>query len=193
VKSINIYLTGVGGQGIGLLSELLTRCCEEAGYPVRGCDTHGLAQRGGTVVSHLRIGEGVFTPRVPEGEADIIVSLERLEALRAAQNMMKPGGAIVYYDAVYQPIDVRSGKGEYPSNAQLESLAEKRKGRIFRVFVADLPDSRMQNIALMAKIIASGLIPGITPEIANQTLADVVPQRALEANLALFERCLKLG
>ena len=65
MKSLNIYLTGVGGQGIGLLTKILTRACTIAGYRVRGCDTHGLAQRGGTVVSHLRIGDELFIPRVP--------------------------------------------------------------------------------------------------------------------------------
>ena len=68
MKSMNIYLCGVGGQGIGLLSEVMIRTALSAGYNVMGADTHGLAQRGGTVVSHLRIGPEVFTPLVPEGQ-----------------------------------------------------------------------------------------------------------------------------
>ncbi|GAG76749.1 unnamed protein product, partial [marine sediment metagenome] len=107
MKPMNIYLTGVGGQGIGLLSDVLALACVRAGYRVRGCDTHGLAQRGGTVVSHLRIGDSLFGPRVPPGQADLVVGLERLEALRAARAMLKSGGRLLYYDAVYQPIHVR--------------------------------------------------------------------------------------
>ena len=65
MKPMNIYMAGVGGQGIGLLAEVLTRACVAAGYNVRGCDTHGLAHRGGVVVSHLRIGKDLLGPRVP--------------------------------------------------------------------------------------------------------------------------------
>ena len=88
---LNIYLSGVGGQGIGMLTETLGQACLAAGHAVHGCDTHGLAQRGGTVISHLRLGDGVFTPRVPEGEAHLVIALERLESLRGVQTHLRGG------------------------------------------------------------------------------------------------------
>jgi indolepyruvate ferredoxin oxidoreductase beta subunit len=99
--TFNIYMTGVGGQGIGMLSEVLLRAADYAGYDVKAVDTHGLAQRGGMVVSHLRIGKQVYAPLVPKGEADMVVSLERHEAFQALIHMLKPGGVLIYYDAVW--------------------------------------------------------------------------------------------
>ncbi|HSA34529.1 MAG TPA: 2-oxoacid:acceptor oxidoreductase family protein, partial [bacterium] len=92
----NIYITGVGGQGIGMLAEALIRAADHAGLAVKGVDTHGLAQRGGIVVSHLRIGDEVYSPLIPEGDADIAVALERHEALRALNGFVKDGGTLVW-------------------------------------------------------------------------------------------------
>ncbi len=188
MKPMNIYLTGVGGQGIGLLASTLTRACLLAGYRVRGCDTHGLAQRGGTVVSHLRIGEELFTPRVPAGQADIVVGLERLEALRAAARMLNDSGLVVYYDAVYQPIHVRMGQAKYPSPEDLGAAVKKRNGRVERVFLDDLFDPRMQNVALLGRIAATGTIESVTMEVLEQALRETVPAKVLDANLAVFRK-----
>ena len=92
MKAFNIYLTGVGGQGIGLISEVILRAADHGGHPVKSVDTHGLAQRGGIVVSQIRIGENVFSPLVPAGQADLVISLERHEALRAAGTVLKDKG-----------------------------------------------------------------------------------------------------
>lgn len=104
---MNIYLIGVGGQGIGLLSEILIRAADHAGLKVKGVDTHGLAQRGGIVVSHLRFGEKVHSPIVSEGEADIVIALERHEAHRAMNGFLKDNGTLIYYNASWQPLEVR--------------------------------------------------------------------------------------
>ncbi len=106
----NVYVAGVGGQGIGLLSGVLGAAMVDAGHALRGCETHGLAQRGGVVVAHLRLGEAAFAPRVPPGEADLVISLERLEAHRGIVTMLRPGGRVIYYDAQYQPLAVRLGE-----------------------------------------------------------------------------------
>src|SRR5690606_6618610 len=142
MKSYNIFMSGVGGQGIGLLGEVLIQSCLAAGYAVLGVDTHGLAQRGGIVVSHLRIGnkEKLFTPRITPGEADLIVGLERLEAYRGIVNYMRDGGTAIYYDAVQQPIHVRMGLTQYPSHEDLENAVAERHGKVERVFIEDLPD-----------------------------------------------------
>lgn len=186
MKALDIYLCGVGGQGIGLLSEALAQACLAAGHGVRACDTHGLAQRHGVVVSHLRLGEKLFTPRVPRGQADLIVALERLEALRAAQTMLKAGGTVVYYDTVYQPIAVRMRQAKYPSHDDLAAAVAARKGRLERVFVEDLSDPRMQNVALLGRLASLGVIPGVDAAVLEKALRDTVPPKALEANLAVF-------
>ena len=188
MKAMDIYLCGVGGQGIGLLAEVLTQACLAVGYQVRACDTHGLAQRHGTVVSHLRIGEKLFTPQVPPGAADLVVGLERLEALRGAVRMLKPGGTVVYYDTVYQPIFVRLGQAAYPSVEDLEQAVKARGGRVERVHMDGLPDPRMQNVVLLARLGALKVIPGVDAGVMERALREGVPARLRDANLAVFQK-----
>jgi indolepyruvate ferredoxin oxidoreductase beta subunit len=187
MKQMNIYLCGVGGQGIGLLAGVLAQSCLAAGYRVRGCDTHGLAQRGGTVVSHLRIGDQLFTPMVPPGHADLVIGLERLETLRAVSVMLRPGGTVIYYDSTYQPIHVRMGQAKYPTSAQLADAAAARSARLERVAM-ELPDARMQNVALLGRLAAIQAISGVDIEIVQEALNTVLSARAREANLAVFEK-----
>ena len=186
----NVYLTGVGGQGIGLLSGALGAAIVDAGHKLRGCETHGLAQRGGVVVSHLRLGDGAFAPRVPPGQADLVVSLERLEALRGAVNMLRPGGRVIYYDAEYQPIAVRMGEADYPKVEDIEAEVTEKGGMLERVFYDDLSDPRMQNVALLARVAALGAIDKITPDRLEKAITASVPAALLERNLEVYRRAL---
>lgn len=190
MKSYNIFISGVGGQGIGLLAEVLIQSCLAAGYAVLGVDTHGLAQRGGIVVSHLRIGnrDKLFTPRITPGEADLIVSLERLEAYRGVVNYMREGGTCIYYDAVQQPIHVRMGLTEYPEHEEVEKAVAERKGKLERVYVEDLPDVRMQNTAVLGRIASFELVEGVTGDIIREQLLEISPGSSREANLKVFEQ-----
>ncbi|MCP4200047.1 MAG: pyruvate ferredoxin oxidoreductase [Proteobacteria bacterium] len=187
MKPMNIYMAGVGGQGIGLLSDVLTRACVLAGYNVRGCDTHGLAQRGGVVVSHLRIGKELFGPRVPPRLADLVVGLERLEALRATRAMLKPGGTVVYYETTYQPIAVRTKEFEYPSTDELVSAVQGLNGKLEQVQISELPDPRMQNVALIGRIASLKAIEDVTTGIFEQALVNALPPKVKEANMAVFK------
>jgi indolepyruvate ferredoxin oxidoreductase, beta subunit len=190
--STNIYLAGVGGQGIGTLAEVLIRSCLEAGHRVKGVDTHGLAQRGGIVTSHLKIGDKLFTPRINPGEADMVIGLELLEAYRGAVTYLREGGTVVYYDTEYQPIHVRMGRSEYPTYEQFQALVASKQGQLIRVLIEDLPDPRMQNIALLGRVSRLGLIPGVTPEIVEANVRAVVPKAKLDENLDVFNRAAGL-
>ncbi|MBN2083319.1 2-oxoacid:acceptor oxidoreductase family protein [bacterium] len=186
MANFNIYMCGVGGQGIGVLSEVMIQACLAAGHPVKGVDTHGLAQRGGIVSSHLRLGANVHTPRVTAGEADLVIALERLEAFRALVNVARTGGTVVFYDTEFQPIHVRMGKAEYPSLAELEQAAKKRQLRLERVSADALPDPRMQNTAVLGRLAGLNVIPGVTGAHLEQALTQVIKPAQLEANLAVF-------
>jgi indolepyruvate ferredoxin oxidoreductase, beta subunit len=188
VKPLNIYLCGVGGQGIGLLAEIMIQSCLAAGHTVRGVDTHGLAQRGGIVSSHIRLGSGVHAPKIAPGEADLVLGLERLEAYRAVVSMLREGGSVVYYDCEYQPIHVRMGKAHYPTVVELEEAAAQRGGRVERVLIDNLPDVRMQNVALLGRLAALGAVEGLSAAIIEEQLAGVLPAAALEANLAVLRQ-----
>ena len=188
MESFNIYMAGVGGQGIGLLSELLLRAADYAGFAVKAVDTHGLAQRGGIVVSQLRMGATVHSPLIAQQAADLVVALERHEALRALNIALKDGGLLVYYDTVWQPLDVRLGQVPEVSTADLESQCRKRGIHLHRVFNKYLAEARMQNIAVLAYMDKHELIPGLQSEHFRRAMQDLMAGKMLEVNLALYEK-----
>ena len=187
MRDLNIYLTGVGGQGIGLLSRVLTEACLKAGYDIKSVDTHGLAQRGGTVISQIRIGQKIYSPLIPEGEADIVIGLERLEAFRAMQMLKDKDGKVLYYDSQYQPIDVRLNEHHYPSKKELQEYGDKKKCEIKAVKNDDLPDPRMQNIVLLAEIAKLGWIENVDAQKIKNVMKDVLPAKIRKMNLELFD------
>lgn len=186
MKAFNIYLTGVGGQGIGLLSEIMLRAADHAGFPVKGVDTHGLAQRGGIVVSQIRIGSDVHSPLIRQGEADLVVSLERHEAFRGITTFLKNGGAAIYYDTVWQPLPVRLNQASEVDNDTILTHCDKRNIRVFRILKPDLSDARMQNMAVLAGIHQNHLIPGIAFDHYQSAMSDLMEGTMLEKNMALI-------
>lgn len=184
--AFNIYLCGVGGQGIGLLSLALAQAAARSGLKVISCDTHGLAQRGGVVASHIRLGADALTPLVPEGGADLVVALERLEALRGAAQYLKKGGKVIYFDTAYQPVSVRSGQAPYPSAQKVAEEVAAMGGSVLGVEPGEESDPRMQNSALLGSLAAAALIPGLTPGILEEVVKEIVPPAVLEENLKIF-------
>ena len=188
MQSYNIYMAGVGGQGIGLLSEVLLRAADYGGFMVKAVDTHGLAQRGGIVVSQLRMGEAVYSPLIDRQGADLVVALERHEAMRAMNAALKEGGTLVYYDTVWQPLDVRLGRASELSAAIIEAQCRKRGVDHHRIQKPDLEDVRMQNMVVLAHLDRHHLIAGITSDHYRQAMQDLMAGRMLEKNMALFEK-----
>ena len=184
--AFNIYLCGVGGQGIGLLAAALAQAADRAGLKVRACDTHGLAQRGGVVSSHIRLGADALTPLVPEGGADLVLGLERLEALRGAAQYLKKGGKVIYYDTAYQPVSVRMGKAHYPSPEEVAKEISEAGGEVSAVLIEDMRDPRMQNSALLGRLAALKAVPGLEAAVIEEVLKEIVPAAALEENLRVF-------
>ena len=117
-----IILVGVGGQGTITTSTILSKGLIEAGFDVKMSEIHGMSQRGGTVVTQIKYGEKVYSPIIGDGEADIIVSFEKLEALRALP-FLKEGGTIVTDVREINPMPVLTGEAEYPHEA-IEQLKE---------------------------------------------------------------------
>jgi len=184
---MNIHLSGVGGQGIGLLSEVMLRAIDYAGLTVKGVDTHGLAQRGGITVSQIRVGDDCHSPMVPVGTADLVVALERHEALRGMQQQLQEGGTLAYYDTVWQPLEVRMQKG---AEVTADDVATACAARNIKVVVArntELADVRMQNVILLGQIARWELVPGVKPEHYRQAMEDLLPGSVLSTNLELFD------
>jgi len=123
MKNVNIMIVGVGGQGSLLASKLLGRIFAKEGYDVKVSEVHGMSQRGGSVVTYVRCGEKVYSPIVAKGEADFIVSFEKLEAARYTE-CLKVGGRVVVNSQEIDPMPVITGAAEYPHGA-LDDLRAK--------------------------------------------------------------------
>lgn len=188
MKAFNIYMIGVGGQGIGLLSETLLRSADYAGLIAKGVDTHGLAQRGGVVVSHLRLGAHVYSPLIAANDADLVIAMERHEALRGLYQFGKKGGTLIYYNTSWQPLEVRLNRASETAEQAVAEECQKMDVILYQVFQADLADTRMQNIVILANISKYRLIPEIDAEHMQQALQDLLRGPLLERNLELFNR-----
>ncbi len=115
MKTQNVIIVGVGGQGSLLASKLLGRLLLTKGYDIKVSEVHGMSQRGGSVVTYVRFGEKVYSPVIDKGEADFIVSFELLEAARWTQ-FLKPGGKIITNTQQMNPMPVVTGAAQYPQN-----------------------------------------------------------------------------
>ena len=128
VKEFNILITGVGGQGVILMSELLGKSAVKDGLKVRGSEVLGMAVRGGSVTSAIRIGDEVYGPLIPTGKCNVLVAMEPAEALRNITYLSK-SSLVILNTAVTVPFTVPLGQSEYPSLAEilekLDKLAEK--------------------------------------------------------------------
>lgn len=117
MEIFNIVIAGVGGQGVLLASKVLAESALASGMDVKQNEVHGMAQRGGSVISFVRIGKEVFSPVVIPGTADILISFEPLEALRYV-HYLKPGGMLVYNKITINPSTVASGLATYPADVE---------------------------------------------------------------------------
>ena len=191
MKGMNIYLTGVGGQGIGMLSEVILRGADHAGLSVKGVDTHGLAQRGGIVISQIRTGSAAHSPLIPAGRAHMVIALERHEALRGAAAMLMEGGTLAYYNTSWQPLPVRLGTAPEVTEEDITALCKKMNAREIKIFSPELADPVMQNVVILGRLAGMKLIPGMGPEHYRMAMGDIMEGGRLEKNLELFERELK--
>jgi len=188
MKTFNIYLTGVGGQGIGLLSELIIRAADYAGQTVKGVDTHGLAQRGGIVVSQLRMGNKVYTPLIPQGQADLVIALERHEALRGLNTALKDQGTLIYFNTIWQPLEVRMNQAKEVAVNVISQTCLTRNIKEVIVSDSNLPDIRMQNVAVLKAIDRRNIIPNIETDHYKEAMEDLLHGSILNKNMALFEK-----
>ncbi|MGB4600131.1 MAG: indolepyruvate oxidoreductase subunit beta [Trichlorobacter sp.] len=181
----NILLVGVGGQGILLASEILSEAFMLAGHDVKKSEIHGMSQRGGSVVSHVRFGTEVFSPVVPEGEGDILFGFELLETYRALP-LLRPGATVVANDDRILPPAVLLGQAEYP-----KGLADKIRQKFPDLLLVDgqgmalsAGDVRAANTVLLGAVSKRLMI---AEEIWQQALEKMVPRKALEINLKAFQ------
>ena len=180
MKVSNIMIVGVGGQGSLLASKLLGRLLVNEGYDVKVSEVHGMSQRGGSVVTYVRYGNKVYSPIIDKGEADFIVSFEKLEAARYVSYLSKNGKIIVNSQEI-DPMPVIIGAAQYPEN-----LVEKMQAAGADVDAIDALDLAMQagsskavNLVLMGRL---SKYFEATQEAWMEALEACVPPKFLELN-----------
>ncbi|MBR1817073.1 MAG: indolepyruvate oxidoreductase subunit beta [Lachnospiraceae bacterium] len=183
-KTVNVMIVGVGGQGTLLASRILGNLTTACGYDVKISEVHGMAQRGGSVVTYVRYGENVAEPIVEEGQADVLIAFERLEALRYA-HFLKKDGHIIVNDQRIDPMTVVTGAREYPENiiedlskeydvTSLDAMAEAEKlgnTRVFNTIILGVVATKME----------------FDKEVWIDTIKNVVPPKTVDINVKAFE------
>lgn len=186
----NIMIVGVGGQGTLLTSRILGGITTKAGYDVKLSEVHGMAQRGGSVVTFVCYGESVAEPIVEEGQADVLIAFERLEALRYA-HFLKKDGVIIVNDQRIDPITVVTGAAAYPENIietlqkdhnviAVDAMGEAKKlgnAKVFNTIIIGVAAKRMD----------------FDKEQWLEVIQETVPPKTVEINKKAFEAGYLLG
>lgn len=190
-KTTSIVMVGVGGQGILLAAQITARAAIANGHDVKTNEVHGMAQRGGSVVAQIRFGDRVFSPLVPEGTAQVLASLERIEALRFASYLSADGLAVVSSQAIV-PVTVSSGQAVYPPDAEERLRASfRRLAYIDAIGVAErLCDSRVANVILLGALSTALPLPA---DCWAEAIAQCVKPAYREINLRAFEEGKRLA
>ena len=186
----NIMIVGVGGQGTLLTSRILGGMTVAAGYDVKLSEVHGMAQRGGSVVTYVRYGDEVAEPIVEEGQADVLISFERLEALRYA-HYLKKDGVIIVNDQRIDPMPVVTGVAQYPENI-IEDL--KKEHKVIAVDAMEealaMGNSRVFNVIILG-VAAKHM--DFEKDMWIEVIKNTVPPKTVDINVAAFEKGYKIG
>ena len=186
MKTKNIMIVGVGGQGSVLASKLLGHLLTSQGYDVKVSEVHGMSQRGGSVVTYVRYGDKVYSPVIDKGEADFIVSFELLEAARWIE-YLSPEGQIVTSTQQIDPMPVLTGAMNYPDN--LLNEIQKSGAKVDALDCLKLAEqagsSKAVNLVLLGRL--SHYFTDIPSEAWQEAITSCVPEKFLELNRKAFD------
>jgi len=189
-QTTNILIVGVGGQGTLLTSRIIAQVAVQMGYDVKVSEVHGMAQRGGSVVSQVRYGKKIYSPIIKKGDADIILAFEKIESARWL-DYLKPDGMVIINNERVNPLPVLSGKMKYPDN-----IHEKVADRLQNTVMVDATDIATEcgNVRA-ANVVLVGMLSqaiGLPEEEVEKAIRDIVPAKALEVNLLAFRKGCEL-
>ena len=184
--TFNCMIAGVGGQGTVLASKLIAAAAMKCGYDVRTTETIGMAQRGGSVVSHVRIGENIFSPLIPSGAAHALIAFEPAEAVRQLPYLGENGILIVCDSAIKPVADFQTGDS-YEASVMVDYL----KANVQKIVVIDgrrltEQSTKTLNVALLGAAAQIGVFP-FDAETLKDVIPEILPQRFWEMNLESFE------
>jgi indolepyruvate ferredoxin oxidoreductase beta subunit len=184
VDVFNILIAGVGGQGVLLTSKIIAEAALLAGLDVKQSEVHGMAQRGGSVLSQVRFGDKVFSPIISEGEADLLIGFEPLETARYL-HFLRTTGAVIYNTRSIGTIGVSIGKEEYPTD--IHETIRKHAPKVFpfdaTIVAVEVGEKRAVNLVLLGA--ALRVLP-IDAAVVDRAITNAVPKKVLEINRKAF-------
>jgi indolepyruvate ferredoxin oxidoreductase beta subunit len=188
----NVIIGGVGGQGNVLASQILGEILVSQGYVITIGETYGASQRGGAVMSHLRIStQDQFSPLIPEGQCDLLVALEPVEGLRILDSYGNPRVMTLLNTRPIQPIDVISGNATYPEVSKVISKIKELSRRVWTLnateIALEMGDPIFSNIVMLGALCAIDVLP-INRQGFESIIHDLLPPRLLEENLKAFDK-----
>jgi len=188
MKNISFLLAGVGGQGTLLASNVLAHIGVRAGFDVKKAEVHGMAQRGGSVSSHIRWGEKIHSPLIGRGEVDYLVIFEKLEALRYV-DMLRPGGTAIVGEMRIPPLSVSSGNDVYPDDDEVQRILGEVTDDWHFVsslrLAEEVGNVRSHNVVVLG--VLSNFVAQVPPETWLEVIAEWVPEKFVEVNRRAFQ------
>jgi indolepyruvate ferredoxin oxidoreductase beta subunit len=187
MKTTNLLVVGVGGQGTLLASSVLAAVGVRAGFDVKKAEVHGMAQRGGSVSSHIRWGNKIYSPLIGKGEADFMISLEKLESLRYL-DMLRAGAVSLVGDMRIPPLTISSGGNTYPADGDIQRRLSAVGSAHFipsMTLAEEAGNVRAHNTVVLGTF--STFMPDIAPELWLETIEELVPARYVEVNQKAFQ------
>jgi len=189
VKEFNILITGVGGQGVILMSELLGKSAVEERLRVRGSEILGMAVRGGSVTSSIRLGDEVYGPLIPMGKCDVLIGMEPAEALRNITYLSKSSLVIVNI-VITLPFTVSIGKSKYPSLEEILEKLDNASGRVIKLDATQIAQQAgsllTTNIVMLGALFGIGKLP-ISIETIKETIRARFPAKTAPVNIKAFD------
>ena len=185
---------GVGGQGLMLVSNIIGLACAEYGLNIRTAETHGLAQRSGSIYTHIRIGKDVFSPLIPYGEADALLGMEAIETLRYIE-FLNPNGVIILNDYIWQPVGstferVNKDEEKYLEINEIKLKLHKLTNNIYLINALELAtkagNTLTSNVVLLGALSKLDGFP-IAKDQLKSVIPQVVPKKAIDVNLKAFD------
>ena len=188
MKKFDLLITGVGGQGVILASNIIGEVALAAGYDVKKTDSLGMAQRGGSVISHVRLGPQVYSPLIQVGEVDVLVAFEKLEAARWS-HYLRPGAIAIVNNHALRPLSVTLGQESYPSDEEIASILRRGSQSVYFIKgtqrAKELGNLKTLNVFLLGCV--SVFLP-LKIRVWQDVIAQHVPPTIRELNLTAFSQ-----
>jgi indolepyruvate ferredoxin oxidoreductase beta subunit len=183
----NLIIAGVGGQGVILAGNIIGDAAIASGYDVKKTDTIGMAQRGGSVISHMRIAPKIYSPIIQDGDADIVLSFEKMEAARCT-NFLKKNGIVILNNREMPPLSVSRGIESYPSDKEIISIIKQKTERIY--FVEGTKKAEALGNVKTLNIFMLGCLSrflDIEEKVWRECIINSLPAKIVAINISAFE------